>query len=319
MKSGKALSVFLAAVCLSSVPAGSVSAQGSSIQASQTLITPVPTELPSVPTSIQNGLKISGNKISFYQNGNLLKNRWLNYKGARYYFDANGYAYRGTQRINGKVYVFNEKGQLLKNQKNRMVTVLGKKFYIISNSGNPATGYFIYKNNLYYADSKGRCYLNRSRDNGQLYFTSSGAARKNSNVLLKMKTMQTVASITNSRMSKAQKLRACWEYMVKWDNFNYGGNDPDRTQKEWYRTTALKMLQSKNGTCYSFACAFAALAKEVGYKNIKLIIGYDHCWVTINGKHYDPQAHWSGWIRNVYGLDTHPVGTDGVSVCDFMK
>ena len=25
--------------------------------------------------------------------------------------------------------------------------------------GHPATGYFIYKNNLYYADPKGSCYL----------------------------------------------------------------------------------------------------------------------------------------------------------------
>ena len=178
---------------------------------------------------------------------------------------------------------------------------------------------FIYQNNLYYADSKGRCYQNRSRENGQLYFTSSGAAKKNTNALLKMKVMQIVSSITNSKMNQSQKLRACWNYITDWSKFNYGGDDPDRSKKGWYRETALKMLSSRTGNCYSFACAFAAMAKEVGYKNIKVIIGYDHCWVTINGKHYDPQAHWSGWIRNIYGLNEYPSGSDGVTVCDFMK
>lgn len=96
-----------------------------------------------------------------------------------------------------------------------------------------------------------------------------------------MKVMQTVSAITNPGMSQEQKLRACWNYITDWRKFNYGGDDPDRSKKGWYRETALKMLSSRTGNCYSFACAFAAMAKEVGYKNIKVIIGYDHCWVTI--------------------------------------
>ena len=84
----------------------------------------------------------------------MLKDSWQNYNGFRYYFGSNGYAYKGTHRIGEKIYVFNENGHLLRNQKNKMVTVSGQKYYIISKSGNPATGYFIYKNNLYYADSK---------------------------------------------------------------------------------------------------------------------------------------------------------------------
>lgn len=154
--------------------------------------------------------------------------------------------------------------------------------------GHPATGYFIYRNNLYYADSKGRCYLNRSRENGQLYFTSSGAARKNTAALLKMQTMQTVSSLTSSNMTKAKKLRACWNYIVSWRNFSYGGSDPNLNQKGWYRSTALKMLQTKRGNCYSFACAFAAMAKEVGYKNIKIVRGI---WPLLD--HHQRPALWS--------------------------
>lgn len=318
MKIKKIVPVFLALVCLAVTPA-SVPAQDIIDETPSVTVTPTPTQMPPQPVIPEKELRVNGNKISFYIHGKALKNSWQNYKGFRYYFSANGHAYKGTHRINNKIYIFDENGHLLRNQKNKMVTVSGQKYYIISKSGNPATGYFVYKNNLYYADSKGRCYQNRSRENGQLYFTSSGAAKKNTNALLKMKVMQTVSSITNSKMNQSQKLRACWNYITDWSKFNYGGDDPNRSKKGWYRETALKMLSSRTGNCYSFACAFAAMAKEVGYKNIKVIIGYDHCWVTINGKHYDPQAHWSGWIRNIYGLNEYPSGSDGVTVCDFMK
>ena len=111
-------------------------------------------------------------------------------------------------------------------------------------------------------------------------------------------------------MSKAQKLKACWNYLVDGKSFRYAGSDPNRKKKGWYKETALRMLETKSGNCYSFACAFAALAKELGYKNIKLLVGYDHCWVTINGKHYDPQAHFTIWITGIYGLDRHPLGNE---------
>ena len=319
-KAGKRLLIFLTTLCITAVPA-SVSAQESQSETPQPTvsITAVPTETPQNPSTPPKGFQINGNKISFYKKGTMLKDRWLNYNGTKYYFGHDGYAYKGSHKINNKVYVFDTEGRLIQNKQNKMVTVYDKKYYIISRYGHPATGYFIYRNNLYYADSKGRCYQNRSRENGQLYFTSTGAAKRNTNALLKMQAMRTVSSLTNSKMTRAQKLRACWNYIVSWRNFSYGGNDPDLKQKGWYRTTALKMLQSKRGNCYSFACAFAAMAKEIGYKNIKIIVGYDHCWITINGKHYDPQTHWSGWIRNVYGLSQHPAGEDDARIYDFMK
>ena len=54
------------------------------------------------------------------------------------------------------------------------IKVVVLKYCIASDNGQPKTGYFIYHNDLYYADSKGRCYQNRAREDGQLYFTSIG-------------------------------------------------------------------------------------------------------------------------------------------------
>lgn len=317
MKIRKLIPIFLTVVCLASAPIN-IMAQDLTDNPPTITITPTPTEAPVKPVTPAKELRVNGNKISFYIHGKKAKNCWQTYRGARYYFSANGNAYKGTHRINNKIYVFDENGHLLQNQTNKMVTVFGQKYYIISKYGHPATGYFIYKNNLYYADPKGRCYQNRSRENGQLYFTANGSAKKNTNALLKMKVMQTVASITNPKMTREQKLRACWNYIVDENKFNYGGGDPDRHRPNWYREAALQMLSTRTGSCYYFACAFAAMAREIGYKNIKLWMGYDHCWVTIDGLHYDPQAHWTRWILNVYGLSAHPLGSS-VDICDFMK
>ena len=258
----------------------------------------------------ENGLKVEENQISFYEKGVRIKNHWKNWKGSRYYFGADGYAYTGSHKIGKKVYVFDEQGKLLKNRKNKLVTVYGKKYYMATKAGNPKTGYFVYRNNLYYADSKGRCYQKRSREKGKYYFTEKGYAKKNIDTSLKIQALKTISRVTTSKMSKSQKLKACWDYLVDRKSFRYAGSDPNLKKKGWYKETALRMLETRSGNCYSFACAFAALAKELGYKNIKLLVGYDHCWVTINGKHYDPQAHFTIWLTGIYGLNRHPLGNE---------
>ena len=110
-------------------------------------------------------------------------------------------------------------------------------------------------------------------EDGQLYFTSSGKARKDTNALLKMRVMNLVSRLTTSEMSKNQKLHACWEYIVDDAGFQYGGSDPVLKKAGWCRKTALSMLNTKVGNCYGFASTLAAFAKELGYKKIELIDG----------------------------------------------
>ena len=193
-------------------------------------------------------------------------------------------------------------------------------------------GYFIYHNDLYYADSKGRCYQNRAREDGQLYFTSSGKARKDTNALLKMRVMNLVSRLTTSEMSKNQKLHACWEYIVDDAGFQYGGSDPDLKKAGWCRKTALSMLNTKVGNCYGFASTLAAFAKELGYKKIELIDGRTpgtrdhapdgftgHCWVRIDNRYYDPEADWAGWLTGVYGYNSYPIRHYVKKIYNFMR
>ena len=120
------------------------------------LVTEQPSPTPSaVPI---RELVTKGNKIYYYYKGKMVKNTWKRYNGYKYYFGANGNAVRGGQRINNVVYVFDEKGRLFEKKENRIVKSGSNRYHISTKHGRATIGYFIYKNNLYYADPKGRLY-----------------------------------------------------------------------------------------------------------------------------------------------------------------
>lgn len=253
-------------------------------------------------------------KLCYYSaKGKKVKNMWKTINGASYYFGEDGYAVKGGVISKNKVvYVLGEDYKKICNKVNKMVTVGKNTYYLISKDGRAATGYFIYKNNLYFASSKGKIYKDRYKENKKYYFTSSGAAKKTTDVLLKMSTMQIVSSVTKPGMTKSQKLYACWKYVVG-GNIRYWSLYPNLYTKNWQRSLALTTLTNRRGNCYGFACAFAALAKEVGYEPY-VIYGYvpgsrdgradgmtRHCWVQISGLSYDPEGQYAGWASGIYG------------------
>ena len=100
------------------------------------------------------------------------------------------------------------------------------------------------------------------------------------------------AEITNSSMSKSQKLQTCFNWVIKgyyniWRDFDQGG-------KDWPATFANDHFLHHNGDCVSDAGAFAYLAKAIGYKNVYVCAdavqsnNNAHAWCEINGYVYDP-------------------------------
>ncbi len=255
-------------------------------------------------------VEINGSYYFFKKDGSKLKNTWKTVDGYTYYFRKNGKAQTYNAKVGGKIYVFDRKGRLKKGRKSRIVTVGVRKYYVDA-SGCAITGWHVVGGKLYYADARtGLLYQNRSY--GGIKFSGTGAAENSTSAKLKIKTMSIVASITNGSMSRSQKLRACWNYVVS-GRFSYGSRYPNLGQGGWQRETALHMLTNHWGNCYSFACAFAALAKEVGYSPY-VICGRvsgsrdgaadgltRHAWVQIDGAYYDPEAQYAGWARGIYG------------------
>ena len=118
-------------------------------------------------------------------------------------------------------------------------------------------------------------------------------------------------------MSKSSKLSACWSYIVR-GSFHYASKYPNLHFRGWQKSTAYNMLSTHSGNCYSYACAFAALASEIGYKPYivcgrvhgsrdRAADGYTrHAWVRINGLNYDPEAQYAGWMRGIYARSSYP-------------
>ena len=205
---------------------------------------------------------------------------------------------------------------LLQPKKNSLVKV-GKNTYFVNTKGKAVSGWHIIKGKLYNIKQTGAA--RKDTEYEGITFTSTGAAKENEACKLKKKVMQIVASITEEDMTKPQKLLVCWNYMVNKRRFRYVSKYPNLHEKGWTRKTAYNMLSTKTGNCYSFACAFAALTEEIGYKPYVVCARISgrrdrardgltrHAWVRLNGMNYDPEAQFAGWRRGIYNSKGYPI------------
>lgn len=304
------LLAFLWGVCVKAFPV-MTSAAG--------MATPVATSVTKTAESTKNGLVKEGGYYHYYSKGKLLKNQWKDVNGKRYYFKSNGNAATYSYKIKGQYYVFNERARLVRPVSKKIV-LIGTKKYLADSKGRPRTGWNIVQEKLYYVDKTGECVKNKVIDG--ITLTKDCWAKNDTNSKLKIICMKTVDDLTTDKMTKSQKLYQCWKYLSG-GRFGYVPRYPDLNRAGWHRKTALEMFQRRGGNCYGFACAFAALAKEIGYDpvvicgRIKIAGGRDHAadgytrhaWVTINGKHYDPEGQFAGWYRGIYGYNAYPLPT----------
>ncbi len=240
---------------------------------------------------------------------------WLKISGIKYYFSPeDGEPLTGAQEIGGKHYIFNSKGQLAQSDGISLVAA-GGRYYCADKNGHAASGWHLIKGKLYYASKTGKAKTSTTYQG--IAFGSRGAAKNSITARSKIKAMQVFASITNENMTKSQKLAACWDYIIS-GSFRYAAKYPNLQSSGWQRKTAYEMLTSHSGNCYSFACAFAALASEAGYQPYvicgrvrgsrdRAADGYTrHAWVQINGLHYDPEAQYAGWHRGIFQSSRYP-------------
>ena len=150
---------------------------------------------------------------------------------------------------------------------------------------------------LYYVNNQGTFSYNTTVDGIKLnaegtYTTMNGEL----DTLLR----EEIVKIINNDMTQDQKLRAVYDYMIK--NYSYRGADTvEAGAVGWEPEFAMNMLQSGKGNCYSWAAAFAYLARQSGWA-ANAVAGTavspkgsvrEHAWVeiTIDGTAYtfDPE------------------------------
>lgn len=234
----------------------------------------------------------------YLENGKPIKAKWKTVKGSRYYFDNKGNAVRGTsKKIGQSYYVFSNSGKLLKPKKSK-VYQLEKGVYYVGPKGRPAaSGWCIVKGKLYKVGKSGKCVTSKTVDG--ITFARDGAARDNTASRLKIAVMKKLDKLTKSGMSKKQKLRKCFNYCLtrKW---KASAEPKDIGKAGWMQRCALKMITQEKGECFSFACAFAAFAYELGYKPVVRGVPKNHAYVIIEGKSYDNMGpRFGGALRNL--------------------
>ncbi len=225
--------------------------------------------------------KYSGRK---YRNGELL-NEWKK-SGKKTYYYRDGVRVKGINKIDGKVYYFDKKG--VKYTGSGWKTISDKKYYF--SKGVAKKGWTMIDKSCYHFSSMGELSVNKKIDglkvdkNGK----ASGSAKKYVPLYAKL----LVKSITKPSQTKSEKLRICFDYLLK--NYRSTGNPriPHYTEKDWVYVYANDMFGERGGgNCMSYAAAFAFLAKECGYDKVYGCNSGGHAWTEVNGKVYDPEQY----------------------------
>lgn len=208
------------------------------------------------------------------------KQGWETIKGGKKRYYKDGKRLTGFQKIGKNYFYFNANGTMLKNKTVKRGT----------------------KNFTYFIDKKGHVI---GKKKGSTYYNANGKKMSQAQIA-DLRSKQIVAEITNSRMSKSQKLRTCFNWVMKkyyytWRRFDQGG-------KNWPAVNANDHFLRGRGDCIADASAFAYLAKAIGYKKVyvcadaKQSDNNAHAWAEINGYVYDPLFAEAKSYSRYYGV-----------------
>ncbi len=189
--------------------------------------------------------------------------------GKKYYFDSKGIQRTGWQKIDGSYYYF----KIAKKAKGYMVTNKKVNGIKLKKSGKAST---------------------------------SGNAKSKLKVLVKAQ--QFMEKATKPAMTKKEKLKACWNYMIK--NVRYVGYEPFKNTSHWDQTYANRIFDKGKGTCFAMGSAFAYVANACGY-TAYAVEGGGHGWAEINGKIYDPSWVYRDTKHSYFGMSYSKSGKGG--------
>ncbi len=212
--------------------------------------------------------KINGKTYYFFKNSGTMATKWRTLNGKKYYFGTNGVRREGLVKIDKKYYFFNSKGIL----QTGTVKANGKTYYLTDEGVAEAK-----KIGSAYYHPNGRP---MTKTEGYEYETL-------------LRARKIVSQVTTSSMSQSQKLEKCFRWVM---SKYYKTVRPFTKPDGWIALYANDHFLNGRGNCFSDACAFAYLAKALGYKEVYVCVdsrktdgtGSGHSWAEINGLVYDP-------------------------------
>ena len=218
----------------------------------------------------------------YYYNGKLASGK-ITVNGNQLNFE-NGRVRMGYQKIGGKTYYYGSNGLI---QKNGIV-------------GSASDGYC-------YADKNGVIdfgYCNGVTDGGSDWNVIEGRAKRVSSDSDRtlFRALKLVNQITDSSMSREQKLKACFNHLKKGGYTEKNPRIPHYTGMDWPIIYANDIFVNKTGNCISFAAAFCYMAKGIGYTEVYGCHSGGHGWAEVNGLVYDPEWSMHRFSYSYYGM-----------------
>ena len=184
----------------------------------------------------------------------------------RYYIKGKLVKYKSI-KIKKYRYCFNKKGYLVTKRSYK----IGKK--------------------TYYLSKKGRV---RAFKKGKTYYKRNGKKMNESQTLdwkTRMTAEKLAAKITDKSMKKSEKLKVCFDWVMKKYYVQHRRFNPN---VYWPAIYANDHFSNIGGDCHADAGALAYLAVAIGYKNVYVCNDSNgtraegHSWCEIGGKVYDP-------------------------------
>ncbi len=233
------------------------------------------------------GLKtFSGNTYYFNSKG-IMQTGWVKFsKGKRCFNAKTGAMLKGKKAYGGKYYYFNNSGFM----KTGWVTISKDKYYFSKKNGVMLKGWNKIDSKYYYFNSNGK--MAKNTIVGDYYVLSDGTRATSSAVKYAVKA---VNSATTSKMTKEEKLKACYNWIIR--NFRYERDytNPETLKYNWTKSYAEYSFKNKKGNCYKYASAMGYCAEVLGYQ-AKVVCGKiasgnsmtNHGWteIVIDGKTY---------------------------------
>lgn len=236
---------------------------------------------------LQKGLTKISKKTYYFGSKAYMKVGWVEFKeGKRYFSKKNGVMLTGKTKIGSKYYYLNGKGIMKKG----WVTIDSNKYYFSKKTGAMLTGWNKISDKYYYFSSNGK--MKKNAIVGNYYVLSDGKRAESAAVSYAVKAIK---SATNSEMTKEQKLKACYNWII--NNFSYERDyqDPAKLKNNWTKSYAEYAFKKKRGNCYKYASAMGYCAELLGY-DARVVYGkiasgngrVNHGWteVKIDGTYY---------------------------------
>ncbi|MCD8021968.1 MAG: hypothetical protein LUF30_03000 [Lachnospiraceae bacterium] len=217
-------------------------------------------------------------------------NSWLLKNQKVYYINSKGKRVFGLVEIGNHTYYFDEKGV----QRTGWQKIDGYYYYF--KIGNGKSGYM----------------LTSTTVNG-ITIKKSGKADTSGVNETKLQIMvqanQIMQSVTKPTMTKAEKLKLCYEYLV--ENVQYRGSPTFKNTTYWAWDYAASVFSTKKADCYGYGAAFAFLANAVGYPNCYAVSSGGHGWAEVKGLVYDVSWELVDTSHSYYAVSYSLSGIDG--------